>query len=493
MAEREHQGYQIALVIFVMLTVLLSITTFMFFKKYREEQQKGEQVTQEREKASSERNALSDRLTVYAALLGYAKDEPIDTIAQNNTSDRQNLGAYLTNGGEQAAPVDEFDAGFNTGGATEISNPLNYREVVKQLKVELDKQGASNVQLAADKVGLEGTVAANRTEDKAKIDAHQTGMQSAQTELTGERDKFNTGRTDHQGQVATLVAALTKKDEDSRLIDTTLNEQLRLLKEKDRKRNGEFLNMRDELAKTRPRHFETTDGKITAVLPRERMVYINLGSADGLRAQVTFSVYSQDSAKLVASESKAEIEVTQISGPHSAIARVLSDSRGDPILPGDAIFSPAFHPGSQIHFAIVGITDIDGDGDSDRQRFRDLIATNNGVIDIEIEDDGKVSGQIKPPQVTASTQYLIQGNAPSDEKVLAAYSRVIGEAKDKGTVVLTVQQFLNMVGYKTDERTVGLGKGANPRDFPPKASSSAYDKPGAAKFRERRPQAPVNP
>lgn len=491
MAAREHQGYQIALVIFVMLTVLLSITTFMFFKKYREEQDKNAEVTQNYNTATSEKNARESELANVKPLLGYGPAEPLETIARDVEADRQVLGAYLTNLGaaQPAAPADEF--GFEAAPTTEISNPLNYREIVKMLKAELDKRSADLVKLTADKQALEKQVADNRVEDKGKLDAAQAGQKTAQDELAKELDTYNKARGDHQQQIATLVASLTKKDEDARALDAKLNQQLAELKQKDAKRNTDYIEMRDELAKTRPRQFETTDGKITAVLPRERLVYINLGQADGLRPQVTFSVYGQDSAKLVETESKAEIEVTQISGPHSAIARVLSDSRSDPILPGDAIFSPAFHPGSRVHFAIVGVTDIDGDGDSDRQRIRDLIATNNGIIDIEIDDEGKTLGQIQPPEVTASTQYLIRGNPPSDEKVLGEYSRILKEADDAGTVTLTVQQFLNMVGYKTDERTVGLGKGADPRDFPPKQSTSAYDKPNASKFRERRPQAPA--
>jgi hypothetical protein len=493
MAAREHQGYQIALVIFVMLTVLLSITTFMFFKKYREEQQKNTDLAQKSDTVTAERTALDGRLTNVLPLVGFTKEEPLDAIAKAVDDDRKLYASYLTNLGAApaAAPADEAAEDGAAPAATEITNPLNYREVAKQLKAELDKRSADMVTLTADKQTQQQTIAANRAEDKAKIDAATTGQQTAQTELAGERDKFNTGKQEQQTQVTQLTEALGKKDEASKALDDELNKQILALKETDRKRGLDLTNMQQELVKTRPRQFETTDGKITAVLPRERLVYINLGSADNLRAQITFSVYGQDSAKLVETESKAEIEVTQISGPHSAIARILSDSRSDPILPGDAIFSPAYHPGSRVHFAIVGVTDIDKDGDSDRQRIRDLIATNGGVIDIEVDDDGNITGDNKPPEVTAATQYLIQGNPPSDEKVLAKYASVIGKAKETGTVVLTVQQFLNMVGYKSDERTVGLGRGADPRDFPPKASTSAYDKPGAAKFRERRPEAPA--
>ena len=36
MASSENQGLQIALIIFVMLTIILSVTTFLFFREYEE-------------------------------------------------------------------------------------------------------------------------------------------------------------------------------------------------------------------------------------------------------------------------------------------------------------------------------------------------------------------------------------------------------------------------------------------------------------------------
>jgi hypothetical protein len=487
MAEREHQGYQIALVIFVMLTVLLSITTFMFFKKYREEQQKSGELAQARDTAVSERDQRQNEINALKPLVGYPQEATLEMIAKDVAADHPKYKPFLTNDGAAApAVVDEFaDAGNEA--VTEIANPINYRDLANRIQTELDKQNAAIVQLTADKQAQEQLLAANRAEDLAKFTAAKIGQETAQTDLEGERTKFNADRQEAAAKETQLTNSVQQKQDQMTALEKELTDKIAALGTRDTQRGKQLLDMQEEARRRSPRNFETTDGKITAVLPRERLVYINLGSSDGLRPSVTFSVYGQDSAKLTASESKAEIEVTQISGPKSAIARVLSDSRSDPILPGDSIFSPAFHPGSRVHFAIVGTIDIDGDGDSDIQRIRDLIATNNGIIDIELEDNGKVSGDLKPPKVTASTQYLIKGIAPTDNKILTDFSRIIGEADQMGTVTLTVQQFLNMVGYKTDERTVGLGRGADPRDFAPKKSASAYDQPTSPQFRERRP------
>ena len=78
MAEREHQGYQIALVIFVMLTVLLSITTFMFFKKYREEQQKSGELATARDTAVAERDQRQNENNSLKPLLTSALPDTLD-------------------------------------------------------------------------------------------------------------------------------------------------------------------------------------------------------------------------------------------------------------------------------------------------------------------------------------------------------------------------------------------------------------------------------
>ena len=60
-----------------------------------------------------------------------------------------------------------------------------------------------------------------------------------------------------------------------------------------------------------------------------RTVWINLGRADGLEPQITFSVYSGDTDNLAKATKKASIEVTQITSDHMA-ERVVEDKNSDP-------------------------------------------------------------------------------------------------------------------------------------------------------------------
>ena len=52
MAARENQGLQIALIIFVMLTIVLIVTTFLFFSNFQEAQEKIKGLTERKHQAA---------------------------------------------------------------------------------------------------------------------------------------------------------------------------------------------------------------------------------------------------------------------------------------------------------------------------------------------------------------------------------------------------------------------------------------------------------
>jgi len=102
-------------------------------------------------------------------------------------------------------------------------------------------------------------------------------------------------------------------------------------------------------------------------------------------------------------------------------------------------------------------------GESDRQRIKDLIALNGGIIDAEASDEGVKSGE-----VSIETKYLILGSEPKGEGKINAYSEVYEQARNYGVREMPVKEFVNYMGYRPEDRTVGLGKSARPTDFKPR-------------------------
>jgi RNA polymerase sigma factor (sigma-70 family) len=87
------------------------------------------------------------------------------------------------------------------------------------------------------------------------------------------------------------------------------------------------------------------DWKIVAVDRKGTQVYINLGTADRVTPNLTFSIHSLGpDGKL--SKAKGTLEVVQVIGPHLSRARVTSvkDSSRDPVMRNDRLFNPTWDP-----------------------------------------------------------------------------------------------------------------------------------------------------
>jgi hypothetical protein len=80
----------------------------------------------------------------------------------------------------------------------------------------------------------------------------------------------------------------------------------------------------------------------------------------------------------------------------------------------------------------------------------------------------------KTGEMSINTKYLVLGDPPKigstadkDAKI-SAYSDIIGEAQVLGVKTISVREFLDYMGYKPEDRTVGLGRKAKPADFAPR-------------------------
>ena len=95
-------------------------------------------------------------------------------------------------------------------------------------------------------------------------------------------------------------------------------------------------------------------------------------------------------------------------------------------------------------------------------------------------------------KMSVNTRYLVLGKRPTEKTRgdgrIEAYSSFINEAEGHGVQTMNMQQFLDMMGYQADERTVGLGRGADPRDFKPRNPKTGSRRASEG-FRERRPPA----
>ena len=350
---------------------------------------------------------------------------------------------------------------------------LNYEKVPELLT-------ALNKTLLGEKKQLETQVASLTSQLKVvnenqhadttqQLNSSSAAVASAQKDLADFRTDRQTTAAAYDTAIKKHSDALSAKDQQIAAKDTEIQSTAQRLS------NQEEKNLVAQL-KARPKseRFEIPDGKITAVNEATGIVWINIGSRDRLKPLTSFSVYPATQLGVMRGpgDIKAKIEVIKILDGQFAQCRIIEDSINDPILIGDQIYSPLWQRGIQVHFALIGFFDIDGDGKSDRDKVKNIIRSAGGIIDAElsIEDiaDPEKTNLIRTGNVTVDTQYLVRGNVDAIVNIdRTTYNRFETKAKDYNVESITVNSLLNYAGYKNTRDAVGLSRGFDNGD--PKA------------------------
>ena len=487
MAGREGQGLQIAVIIFAMLTIILAITTFIFYSQAQTAMKEKEDAVKAQGATQSENSKLLYRVRAYQLVLGMegGTQENLD-LAKSSAGDDAEVTSVLDNFAKDMATY-----------VPEQGQPptATYRTLPAYFLAALAKKNVSVVDANDLTKQAEAKQAADFTAQSNRAKAAEDAAAMARNDLATEQTKLNDVRTQTLAEKDVLAkqiatsAARHKAEYDKlaaeRDAQTTVNTSLQQTVTAQKDRLSTLESQQVDL-------FENPDGKITWVNQRQQLVWLNLGRSDGLLRQTTFSVYDHDENGVANAEPKGRLEVVRIVGDHLAEARILEDKPSNPILPGDVVHTPSWSPGQRIHFALAGKIDINKDGVSDFDLLKNIILINGGVIDAEVREDGKPSGKL-----TVGTRYLVLGEPPDDkssENALTEFSTIRQQATQTGTATIDVPKFLEMMGWKAEERTVelagssgtgefrkrGVGKKAPAAATPPAAGADPAAPPAAA-------------
>jgi hypothetical protein len=451
MAARENQGLQIAVMIFFLLVVLLAVTTYVYFKISTDQEAKLANLRAENKTIQDSASATLDENAELRKLMGFNPEKDKQPLGTPDAPEPDSILATFK------ADMDKYGQNIDKKDYREIVSVINdallaaqaaeaaskVKEVAASTQFK-DVEGVKDAQVVvfrqdATKAGADLGLA--NESFKTTVDE----LDKTKTELAGQLE-------DKRNQMDEQVAAITKERDAYAAQVTRLTQLNKALTEKHKDASSATIS-------------ESPDGDITWVNQRTRVVWINLGSDDRLERQTVFSVFpvdTNDSPDL--SRKKGNIEVTRILDGRMAEARIVDDNVADPILPGDKILSPVWDRGRSDGFALAGFMDIDGDGRSDRNKIRELIKQNGGRIDAEVDDKGKLTGKIE-----INTRYIILGEAPNEKstnpELLENFSKLTGDAQDLTVEKISVQKFVQQMGFRTEERTVPLGRGARPEDF----------------------------
>lgn len=437
MAARQDQTLVIVNIICILLFLLCAVFAYIGLKGRSDAKQELAGVRTQLSGAEQRARTFQDESANLRENIGFSTD---DNPSDIETTFQAEMALYAT--GQQPS--------------------VSYRAALKEVDTLLQSREASEAAAKAEVIGLTARLTAVETEADLRIQEAEKARSAAQAAAEAQLSQFNLDREQLEATKKELLASLDKQKASYEGTIAQLDAQIRHYEGEVDKLKRTVENLQDRL-KPAEGTFEVADGNITWV--QGDMVWINLGSADALRELVTFSVFDADEHDTARSAQKGSIEVTRVLNDFQAEARITSDDPLNPILKGDRIYSPAWQRGKQLRFGLAGIIDVDGDGRSDLQLVRDLIALNGGGVDAYVSDDGKVEGTM-----SVNTRYLIVGKVPEGvlwTQHLDGWQAMNKDAVSLGVQIVTLDQFLDQMGYESDSRTVQLGAGASARDFPP--------------------------
>lgn len=462
MAARENTGLQIALILFVMITVALAVTTYVYFNKAEE---KIAEASKWRQTADDEKKA-SEKLIV------------------ENQKLREFLGYKLE--AEQGPDLPKMEANFAQDMvlfAPEYEKKRDYRALPEYLRTQITDLDQQLVKANERADSLIGQVGQARKDEQTNVKKYVDQKEDLDRDLAKVRTDFKDERTRAVTQMEDLQARLDNTSKEVASVKATKQKEIDNLANRVAKLTLLKDTLTEKVSGQRPKTTENPDGIVTWVSQQGGTVYINVGSADGLSRSTIFSVLDASVSNVATAQPKASLEVTTIRGPHLAEARIIDDSLSNPILTRDKIYSPVWSPGQRTHFALVGFMDINDDGNSDRDLVRNIITMNGGVVDAEVLDSGDRRGKL-----TINTRYMVMGERATEKssaEALRGYSDLIKEAADLGIEKIGVERLLNDMGWRGTERTVGAkGESIGSGTFAPRTGGAAEPE-GEKKFQPR--------
>ncbi|MBS0190796.1 MAG: FlgT C-terminal domain-containing protein [Phycisphaerales bacterium] len=314
--------------------------------------------------------------------------------------------------------------------------------------------------------------------------AAQADLKSEQERVAGIVQRHNESLAALNSEVGTYKGQLADYRSG---IDTVQNQmqkqfeaQLAAGKSRETELNGKIsdlqqrsLILEDQLARLRGERSKTTargtaeealvDGTIIGVNATQKQVFLSIGRRQKVNVGMTFAVYNDANSIKQDSEGnykpgKATVEVVNV-GEDSSTARIISETRGNPIVNGDVIANAAFDPDKIYKFVVFGNFDTKGTGMPTAAGRTDVAAmvTSWGgevVDDLDGDVDFLVLGAkpVLPPRPGVDQPIEVVQEYVRLERSVNKYNEMLKQATSMGLPVLNENRFYTLVGLKPVSR-----------------------------------------
>jgi hypothetical protein len=450
------QGLIITLVCFVLLCIILGVTTYMGYSGWGDEKGATAKAKQEETAAKKGRDEWQFRALAVKSFAGLLTDKKEQSDLDALRGQYENSEDYKTL--ETALAKDGLALDKNT------KKPLKtYSEEKKRLETDLANTQAKLNKADDDLKKAQADYHAMEEAKDAEVKQFKGNYEKAQKDNLALEDKMNKMRDSlivEFGELNRQLTDLKKKTEEQ-------------LGEKDKEKGKLVTMIKDLQGKTDKLQrqitppdltkFENPKGRIVRMDPRAEMAYVDIGSADNVRPQqnLTFSVFSSESGK--PHIRKGSVEIVNVVDSHLSMAKVteMLDPGRYPIMPGDLLVNPSWSPDARGHVAIAGLIDLLHDGRDNIEEFMKNLKQQGVEIDAYLDWHDL---QIKGPGMSIKTEYLILGNVPEydsrqplklDDPRIQRKNDIndkIGELQNQatrlGVTIVPLRRYVALTGYK---------------------------------------------
>jgi hypothetical protein len=441
MAAKENQGLQAIVIVLTIFLLLTGVGLLLVNNSRKTAVAQVADLQRQNSESQTAQAKLQAEANNYKAWIGFPEDALYESLTPQFDEDKNRFGLG----------VDEASRAYKTmlqnvfeEKEKLVKNEANAKAEVKDLKERL--------------LSLEAQKNAQVAEHLAALEKAQKDLNDVQAKAKQQYDEISTKNRDIAASMekdrATHAETLAKLNAEKTAVETA-NAKLERMVEKLRAGLPEV----DQFA-------QPADGRITWVNQRYGKVWIDLGSSDGLRPQVTFSIAAEGNADAEKAEKKGTIEVIRVLDAHMAEAQITSDDPTNPILTGDRIYSQVWDRGRTVGFAIAGEIDLDKDGKDDLQRLKDIITANSGRVDAAADAKGALEGELK-----IDTRYLVLGDYPDgtqeqDQARRATWTTLSDDAERLGIETIPLEEFVKLMGWRLNNRSIALDATSRSEDFP---------------------------
>lgn len=453
------QGLIITLVFFILATICLGVAAYFGFSEQSAYEKKAAEAKKGEETFKAERDYYKAAYMMARGYMGMTEGmegaETLGTLKEQldrgslgkNSKDNADVqkwlktleGSYGWNGNQPQKTLDNTIKTLTTQNQN-LTNQMSKADAErKTAKADLQKK---DEELQAAHKDFETKLADFMKKSKEEFDKSISDLADLRAEIKRRSDELDKLKEQGQEEKKATDGTIARKERE-------IADLKNLVKRK-----------QDEMDQFKLKNPEAppnmrTDWKIVQMDARGTHPYINLGSADHVRPQLTFSIYGVSSDGRPYPQPKGTLEVVSVIAPHLSQARITSvkDRNRDPIVERDVIYNASWNPNIKKHIAVAGIVDLTGDGRDSLMEFMRNLERQNIVVDAyEDPKDGSMKGQI-----TYQTDFLILGGLPdrsssgrqgeSEKRIVEGRNHMQEEAKKYGVPVKNLVSYLEMIGY----------------------------------------------